>query len=167
MTLALADRYDHVYALDVAPSVLAACRHNLQARDGARDNVTLLLGGPGRLALLPAGCADFVLSATVLQHVSDRSEALLYLAESSRLVRAGGVAALQLRAPRLRSRVRDVLVDAVRLFGGRLPAFHPSWRGAVLTEAEARRAVGNHPGGVGWHVDGHHVWLVLGDRPVS
>jgi SAM-dependent methyltransferase len=160
MTLALADRYDRVWALDAAPTVLAACRRNL---DG-RPNVEFLLGGAGELAALPAGSADLVLSATVLQHVSDRAEAARLLAEAGRLVRPGGVAALQLRAPGLRSRARDALVDAVRLFGARLPAFHPSWRGAVLSEQEARRSVGRSPGELSWHVDGHHAWLVVSAR---
>jgi SAM-dependent methyltransferase len=166
MTLALADRYDRVFALDVAPTVLAACRDNLQAA-GRAGNVTLLLGGADRLALLPAGSVDFVLSATVLQHVSVRDEVLLYLAESGRLLRPGGVAALQLRTPRLRSRVRDVLVDAVRVFGRKLPAFDPSWRGVVLTEAEARHATGRDRAEVSWLVNGHHTWLVVTARPAS
>lgn len=161
MTRSLAGRYDHVYALDVAPSVLAACRRNL--RD--RDNVEFLLGGAGQLAGRPGGSVDFVLSATVLQHVSDRAEVTRYLAEAGRLLRPGGVATLQLRAPGLRSRGRDVLVDTIRLFGDQLPAFHPSWRGAVLTEPEARRSVGRGPDELDWHLDGHHAWLVVHARP--
>jgi SAM-dependent methyltransferase len=157
MTLGLSRRYDRVHALDIAPAVLTACRHNL----AGRANVGYLLGGSEQLAALPTGSVDFVLSATVLQHVSDRAESRRYLAEAGRLLRPGGVAALQLRAPGLRTRVRDLLVDTVRLFGARLPAFHRSWRGAVLTEAEARRAAGRGADEVGWHLDGHHAWLVI------
>lgn len=166
LTRALADRYDRVYALDVAPSVLAACRHNLCDR----GNVEYLLGGAGLLAEQPAGSLDAVLSATCLQHVSDRAEVLRYLAETGRLLRPGGVAALQLRTPRLRSRVRDLVIDTVRLLSARLPgawlpAFRPSWRGAVLTEAAARRATGRDPGELSWRVEGHHAWLIVRAGP--
>lgn len=160
MTRTLAQMYDSVIALDVAPSVLDACRANLEGR----ANVEFVLGSAEALARYPDESVDFVLSATVLQHIPDCSTVLAYIAEAGRLLRPGGTAGLQLRDPSLGTRLRDVAVDLIRL-PTRLPSFQRHWRGCRLGESEARGRLEGSGLSVEWRRQSRFAWLVI--RPPS
>jgi SAM-dependent methyltransferase len=156
LTRTLASQYSSVVAHDVAPRVLEACRRNLQ---GIGD-VEFVEGSVEALTRCPDSSFDFVVSTTVFQHISSCTTVRSYLSEASRLLRPGGVAALQLRDPGAKTRLRDFAVDVARL-PTRLPSFGRSWRGCRLREAEARRAAGGTDRVVEWHPVGRFVWLVI------
>jgi SAM-dependent methyltransferase len=86
LTQALAEHFDEVDGVDIAPSMLAlAERHN---RHGARCRYHL--NARHDLALFGATSFDLACSLLVLQHVENRY-ALGYLAELLRVLRPGGV----------------------------------------------------------------------------
>jgi SAM-dependent methyltransferase len=162
MTRTLAQMYDSVIALDVAPSVLDACRANLEGRANVegRAHVEFVLGSAEALARYPDESVDFVLSATVLQHIPDCSTVLAYIAAAGRLLRPGGTAGLQLRDPSLGTRLRDFAVDAIRL-PTRLPSFQRHWRGCRLGESEARGQLEGSGLSVEWRRQSRFAWLVI------
>ncbi len=143
MTARLARAFGRVVAVDVSEVALERCRQRL----GDRTDVTLWHGGAELLAGLPSRSADWVVAVATLQHVSRKEEVLSYVAESSRLLAAGGVAALEFATASWRRRRRDAVVDLSRLLAQRgrlaavhpelgLPAFDPHWRGARPGESE-------------------------------
>jgi SAM-dependent methyltransferase len=160
LTKTLATISTSVVALDVAPSVLDACRRNL----GAADNVEFVLGSVEVLERYPDASADFVISTAVLQHVSSCHTIRSYISEASRLLRPGGVAALQLRDPSRMMRVRDLAVDLGRL-ATRYPSFRRDWRGCRLDEQAAREAAESADRHVEWRPQGQFAWLVIRAHP--
>ncbi len=161
LTRTLASLYSCVVAQDVAPSVLDACQRNLH---GA-GNVDFVLGNVEVLARYPDSYFDFVVSTTVFQHISSCDTVRRYVAEVSRLLRPGGVAALQLRDPGWGTRLRDFAVDMVRL-PTRLPKFGRSWRGCRFRESEARQAANGSNRVVEWRPLGRFIWLVIRHAPL-
>jgi SAM-dependent methyltransferase len=89
-TTALAQRFERVDAVDVAPTMLA-----LAGRLGLPANAYLHLGSGRDLAGLPDGAFDVAFSHLVFQHIADRSAIASYLDELARTLRPGGIAALQ------------------------------------------------------------------------
>jgi ubiquinone/menaquinone biosynthesis C-methylase UbiE len=78
----------HVYALDLDPTNVRRTEEYL-ARRGLLDRVTVGEATVGRLALLPDGALDFLLSNNVLCCTNDRAGARR---EIVRVLRSGGVA---------------------------------------------------------------------------
>jgi SAM-dependent methyltransferase len=160
MTRTFVNMYRKVYALDTAGTVLQACRRTL----AGYSHVQFLHGGPEILDLMPAGSVDVVLSTAVFQHVGEAATILSYIEHAARLLTPDGAAVLQLRNPRRLTLVRDVLLDVVRTArNSPMPAFHPNYRGARITKADARGAadVDNRLRLVDWSPRGHHAWLVI------
>ncbi|MFH2054287.1 MAG: methyltransferase domain-containing protein [bacterium] len=77
--------FDRVTGVDVEPAFLEAFRRRIDA-EGWGDRVTAAALEGGRMPL-PDGCADVVISFTVLEHVPDEAAAL---AEMRRVLRPGG-----------------------------------------------------------------------------
>ena len=92
----LAERFAHVDGIDVAPTMLA-----LATEHGIPANVELHLGSGRDLQPLPDASYDLVFSNLVLQHIADESAVAQYVREAGRVLRGGGVAALQFDTRRL------------------------------------------------------------------
>lgn len=87
---ALADRFDRVVGVDVAPSMVE------QARATVVDpRVTFELGDGSTLAQVADASADLVLSFTVFQHIPTVSVIEGYLREAGRVLRPGGLLVFQ------------------------------------------------------------------------
>lgn len=162
LTRGLVSLYSSVIAQDIAASVLDACRKNLEDTDG----VEFVLGNVEALARYPDESIDFVVSTTVFQHIPSCRTVRSYISEASRLLRPGGVAALQLRDPSTKTRLRDFSVDLVRL-PSRLPSFNRNWRGCRLGESQAREAAGGGNRVVEWRPQSPFVWLVIRHPPTQ
>lgn len=90
MTLALRRRFDRVIGVDVSPEMLA------RAGELVRDpGVSFLLGDGRSLAGVESGSVDFIVSFTVFQHIPDVDVVDGYLREAARVLRPGGVLAVQ------------------------------------------------------------------------
>jgi SAM-dependent methyltransferase len=111
LTQALAERFDQVDGVDIAPSMLAlAERHN---RHGARCRYHL--NASDDLALFADGTFDLALSLLVLQHV-ENTYTRRYLAELLRVLRPGGVLVVGLPShprPTLRGSLFALLPNGV------------------------------------------------------
>ncbi len=88
--VALAEHFDHVIGIDVSPEMVHRARGLV-----AHPRVRFEVGDGVSLAAVADASADLVLSFTVFQHQTDRSTAARYLAEAGRVLRAGGVVAVQ------------------------------------------------------------------------
>lgn len=87
---ALSEEFEQVIGLDVSAEMVARARELVPD-----DRVTFRVGDGVTLAPLPDDSVDFIVSFTVLQHMPSKDLVLGYLAESGRVLRPGGVAALQ------------------------------------------------------------------------
>lgn len=87
----LAPRCRELHGIDVSPRMIEQARRRL----AGLDNVRLHVGSGRDLAPLGDGSFDAVFSFYVLQHV-EREDAFGYLREIARVLRPGGLAALQL-----------------------------------------------------------------------
>jgi SAM-dependent methyltransferase len=90
VSLAMAEHFDRVIGVDVSAEMVR------RARELVTDpRITFELGDGATLDPIPDASADFVFSFTVLQHIPRVSVIEGYLAETARILRPGGVAALQ------------------------------------------------------------------------
>jgi len=90
IALALADDFERVIGIDVSEEMVT------RARELVLDpRVTFHVGDGLTLAPVADDSVDLVTSFTVLQHLPSKDLVLGYLAEASRVLRSGGVAALQ------------------------------------------------------------------------
>ena len=96
MTCAFTRRFGAVYACDLDAGFLERCREAV-ARFGRLDRLRTVPVPDGRTLDLPDNAADVVFSYITLQHCSRRDAASL-IAEALRVVRPGGVVALNFRA---------------------------------------------------------------------
>lgn len=87
---ALAERFEHVLAVDVAEPMLERAR----SLDRSGGRITWLHNAAPDLALLPDRSVDLVYSSLVLQHLP-RPLATAYLREFVRVLRPGGLAVVQ------------------------------------------------------------------------
>lgn len=111
--LALADEFDRAIGLDVSEEMVARAQELV-----SDDRVTFMVGDGVSLDPIADATVDFVTSFTVLQHLPSRELVLAYLAETGRVLRPGGVAALQwngLPHPRLWRAQATVLAVRGRL----------------------------------------------------
>lgn len=161
MTGRLAELAGSVVALDVSPEMLRLARENL----AGAGNVELVLGSGHDLAGVPDHSVDVVFSYVTLQHVPTRQAQLAYLRETCRVLRPGGRAALQVRAPGVRAGVLDLAGQVGRAWRGR-QTLRREWRGVRLRRVEVLAAV-RRPG---IEVDlrprgSRHLWVVLTRAP--
>lgn len=88
--LALAEEFDEVIGIDVSEEMV------MRARELVPDpKVSFHVGDGTSLQPVAEDTVDFVTSFTVLQHLPSKELVLAYLAEAARVLRSGGVAALQ------------------------------------------------------------------------
>jgi SAM-dependent methyltransferase len=87
---ALADHFDRVIGIDVSAEMVAQARQLV-----AEPRVEFLVGDGLGLRGVEDGSADLVTSFTVLQHLPSRALVLEYLREGARVLRPGGVLAVQ------------------------------------------------------------------------
>jgi SAM-dependent methyltransferase len=95
MTCGLTRRYGLVYACDLDAGFLERCREAV-ARFGRLERLRTVPVPDGRTLDLPDGLADVAFSYITLQHCS-RDDALSLAAEAVRVLRPGGVVALNFR----------------------------------------------------------------------
>jgi SAM-dependent methyltransferase len=89
MLVHLAERFDRVYGVDIAPEMIEGARELVPA------NVELAVNSGDDLAPLEDERFDFVLSIQVFQHIPDREVIARYLGEVARVLRRNGRAVLQ------------------------------------------------------------------------
>ncbi len=87
LTQALAERFDRVDGVDIAPSMI----EQADALNRHGDHVSYHVNDRDDLSLFPDGSFDLVLSVIVLQHIENRYKTR-YLQEFVRLLAPGGVA---------------------------------------------------------------------------
>jgi SAM-dependent methyltransferase len=90
VTLALAERWEHVVGVDIAPSMLEAAR----SRNRAPGRVEYVLNEGSDLAVFPDAHFDLVFCKIVLQHMAPEY-AEGYLREFVRVLAPGGLAVVQ------------------------------------------------------------------------
>lgn len=83
---ALAPKVAKLYACDVSPEMIARAREYCAGVPGIE-----LFRVRGDLAGVPSGCADFVFSHIVFQHVPRKAYVCRYLAEAFRVLKPGGI----------------------------------------------------------------------------
>ena len=121
LSRALAGRFERVYGVDAAPTMVARGRE----LNGDRPNLELLLNQEPRLPRFADGSISFVYTTLVLQHIT-YPESLRYLDELLRVLKPGGIAMFQTptldRTPRplqlVRAGLRRVIRSARLPFGG-------------------------------------------------
>jgi SAM-dependent methyltransferase len=87
---ALGDQFDRVIGIDVSAEMVQ------RARELVPDpRITFEVGDGATLAPLADASADFVVTFTVLQHLTSRAAIFRYLNEAARVLRPGGVVAAQ------------------------------------------------------------------------
>jgi SAM-dependent methyltransferase len=131
MTARLAELYGTVIALDVSPEMLARARAALTGH----PNISYVLGGGTDLAGIDTGSVDAVFSYIVLQHVPTVAGQLNYLRESRRVLRPGGVAAIQIRTNTLTARGLDWAGHLRHRLRGRR-TLDKAWRGTRVSQRE-------------------------------
>jgi len=125
MTLALADLFETVVALDISREATSRCRACVRA-----SNVLIVLGDDRTVAAMPNGSFDVVFSYATFQHVSSRSALRSYIASAARLVGTEGIALLQLRQPGWKARAVDSAAFVRRSHSHK--TWSRSWRGHAL-----------------------------------
>jgi ubiquinone/menaquinone biosynthesis C-methylase UbiE len=93
-----------VIALDVTPEMLAGARRWL----AERDNIRYVQGSGSDLQGVNAASVDVVFSYIVLQHVPTVQAQLDYFREIRRVLRPGGMSAVQVRSTGVRVRMLDL-----------------------------------------------------------
>ena len=133
MTAGLAERFDHVVAVDVSPAMVEQARSNVPD-----PRVEFRVVSGDRLDGVESGVADALVCYLVLQHLPTRAAVTAYLAEFGRVLAAGGEAFVQLPVldegirPRLWRATRSALVPLTSLG----PTRRREFRGFRLTRAE-------------------------------
>ena len=117
--------------------------------------------GDGTLTGIADSPVDLVFSYITLQHVPDPQGQLRYVAESVRVLRPAGRAALQMRATGWSARAVDWTGHLGHWLTGR-PTLRAEWRGARLAPEQIRRTARD----VGARVDllphgRRHLWIAL------
>jgi SAM-dependent methyltransferase len=132
MTGALAERFDHVVAVDVSPAMLERALANVTA-----TNVVFRLVSGERLDGLDDGSADAVVCYLVLQHLPGADVVASYLREFARVLAPSGEAFVQV--PVLAAGLGPRLWRAARrpvVLLSRRPDRSAPFRGFRLTGAE-------------------------------
>jgi SAM-dependent methyltransferase len=158
MTRRLSQLAGRVIATDVSSEMLRRCRLNL----ADRYNVDYLqVPGDGTLTGIADASVDLVFSYITLQHVPGAEAQLRYVAESVRVLRPGGRAALQVRATGWSARAVDWTGHLGHWLTGR-HTLRAEWRGARLAPEEIRHTA--RTAGARAELLPHgrrHLWIVL------
>jgi SAM-dependent methyltransferase len=157
MTHRFAELYGRVIALDVSDEMLRLGREAL----AGVDNVDWVLGSGRDLRALPDRCVDEVFSYITLQHVPDEAVVLGYLAETVRVLRPGGLGALQVRRGGALPAAIDLAGHLAHTLMGRR-VWSAAWRGTRIPERRLLEAVA----GPGVHVElrprgRRHLWVLV------
>lgn len=136
MTGVLAERFDHVVAVDVSEGMLERARGSVKA-----PNVDFRLVSGDRLETVEDGIAETLVCYLVLQHLPDRRVVESYFHEYARVLAPTGSAFLQLpvlrRGTRARAwRLARTLALPIATFVQRGVASRGAYRGTRLTERE-------------------------------
>jgi SAM-dependent methyltransferase len=136
MTLALAERFGQVVAVDVSPAMLEQARSNVMV-----PNVRFQLVSGERLDGLDDGIADALVCYLVLQHLPSAGVVRSFLHEVARILASTGEAYVQIPVLEgLFGRARRALrAPVVRL--ARRPERGAAFRGYRLTRPELDRAL--------------------------
>jgi SAM-dependent methyltransferase len=111
LSRALAARFARVEARDVSTRMAELAAKNL----APLGNVSVrAIPGDGVLDL-PGGCADFVLSLQVFQHIPSAAITLSYIREAGRILKPDGVFVFQLRSFRMPGALLGSVEHAARL----------------------------------------------------
>jgi SAM-dependent methyltransferase len=102
LSQALADHFDHVTGVDIAPAMIGQGRELNRHGEG----VCYVLNESSDLSQFSASSFDFIYSAITLMHMEPRYSTR-YIAEFVRLLRPDGAALFQLPAPTHRQQIRD------------------------------------------------------------
>ncbi|MCU1343649.1 MAG: Methyltransferase type 12 [Candidatus Acidoferrum typicum] len=155
MTRSFANRFSHVYAIDISPEML---RHARVLSESA-SNVNWMLGNGIDLSGLDNEFVDFAFSYIVLQHMPAPEFALRYIQEMLRVLKVGGVFLFQFNSVSAmtmnwKGRMAWEIVDFPWTLGFRgvsrgvasLLGLSPemagkSWRGASLDLAAVRKSI--------------------------
>jgi ubiquinone/menaquinone biosynthesis C-methylase UbiE len=136
MTGALAERFEHVVAVDVSSAMLEQARANVPA-----PNVRFQLVSGERLDGVGDGIADALVCYLVLQHLPSGAVVRAHLSEFARVLAPTGDAYVQI--PVLEGRIgrarRALRTPLVRL--ARRPEQGAAFRGYRLTRQELERAL--------------------------
>lgn len=128
---------------------------------GATTNVDFVLGNGQDLGFLADRSVDVAFSYVTLQHVPSRAAQLNYLVESARVLRPGGRAALQVRAPGLVPGALDLVGQVGRAVRGR-PTLRPEWRGVRLHHRDIGQALAGQGVDLELRLRGRrHLWVIL------
>ena len=90
LSRALAERFDEVVGVDVAPEMVARARELVPD-----DRVRFEVGDGASLAPVEDATADLVLSFVVFQHIPDPEVIAAYVHEAARVLRPGGLLVFQ------------------------------------------------------------------------
>ncbi|MDP9420065.1 MAG: class I SAM-dependent methyltransferase [Actinomycetota bacterium] len=157
MTRRFSERYGSVVAVDVSPEMLARARENL----ADRSNVEWVLGSGSDLSPIADATIDHVFSYITLQHVPRQDAVLSYVRETSRVLRIGGEAGLQVRRPGWQAAVIDFAGHVGRAARGR-PTLAAEWRGTRVPVASLLDAATVSGSRVELRPRGRrHLWLVM------
>lgn len=112
--LAMAERFDRVIGADIAPEMIRQSRELVD-----NDRITFELCEGADLSMIPSASVDFVMSFTVFQHIPEVSVIEAYLREAGRILRPGGVIAVQWnnQASEVRWRLRRAVKSTLQRTG--------------------------------------------------
>jgi ubiquinone/menaquinone biosynthesis C-methylase UbiE len=124
-------------------------------------NVEWVLGSGADLAMIPDGSVDDVFSYITLQHVPNRAAVRRYLEEAGRVLRPGGLGALQVRHPGPLPWAVDLAGHLVHATQGRR-VWSPAWRGTRVPTRKLLQAASSPGVRVELRPRGHrHLWVLL------
>jgi ubiquinone/menaquinone biosynthesis C-methylase UbiE len=115
LTQALAEQFDTVTGVDIAPSMIAEAR----ARNQHGDKVSYVLNERGDLSSFADESFDFIYTEITLMHMEPRYSTE-YIAEFFRIGRPGGLVVFQVVDPTPRQKMRDRIPRSLVYFGNRL-----------------------------------------------
>jgi SAM-dependent methyltransferase len=115
LSQALADHFDSVIGVDIAPSMIAEAR----ARNQHDDKVTYVLNDQPDLSFFADESFDFIYTEITLMHMEPRYSTN-YIAEFFRIGRPGALVVFQVVEPTPRQKLRDRIPRSLVYFGNRL-----------------------------------------------
>jgi ubiquinone/menaquinone biosynthesis C-methylase UbiE len=115
LSQALAEHFDSVTGVDIAPSMIAEAR----ARNRHGDKVTYVLNERADLSSFDDESFDFIYTEITLMHMEPRYS-MAYIAEFFRISRPGGLVTFHVVDPTPRQKVRDRIPRSLVYFGNRL-----------------------------------------------
>lgn len=157
MTHRFAELYGQVIALDVSDEMLRLGRSNL----AGVSNVEWVLGSGADLAVIPDRSVHEVFSYITLQHVPTSTAVLGYLEEAGRVLRPGGLGALQVRHPGPLPLAVDLAGHLVHAAQGRR-VWSAAWRGTRIPKRRLLQAASQPGIQVELRPRGRrHLWVLL------